>query len=133
MFSAFYKMAISIRDFLSNLKGALSHKIPFNLLKDIKQLNNIEVNGIKMGIKAIKKTIEFSKHLTMDIPFTTYTNNTMTTLDFIFFYGINNNINVIRILSHSDIFKLVFDIGVIPYQFFPSDHFSIAADFIIES
>ena len=133
MFSAYSKMSISIRDFLSNPKGDLSQKIPFNLLKDIKELDNIEVNGVKMGVKEIQKTIEFSKNLTMDLPFTTYTNYTMTTLDFIFFYGNKNDINVVRILSHPDIFKMVFDIGFMPNQIFPSDHFPIAADFIIES
>ena len=133
MFSAYSKMSISIRDFLSNPKGDLSQKIPFNLLKDIKELDNIEVNGVKMGVKEIQKTIEFSKNLTMDLPFTTYTNYTMTTLDFIFFYANKNDINVVRILSHPDIFKMVFDIGFMPNQIFPSDHFPIAADFIIES
>ena len=133
MNSAYSKMAISIRDFLSNPQSDLSKKIPFNLLKDIKELDNIEVNGVKMGVKEIKKTIEFSKNLTMDLPFTVYSSNTIMTLDYIFFSSSKNDISVVRILSHPDIFKIVFDIGFMPNNIFPSDHFSIAADFIIEN
>ena len=86
-----------------------------------------------MGVKEIKKTIEFSKNLTMDLPFTVYSSNTIMTLDYIFFSSSKNDISVVRILSHPDIFKIVFDIGFMPNNIFPSDHFSIAADFIIEN
>lgn len=104
-------------------------KLPFRLIKNVQELDNIEINGIKMGIAEIKKTLTFINGLTLDVPLTSYNNNTLMASDFIFFNG--DDMKVVRILNIPDINKIVFDIGFIPNQEFPSDHLSLGADFVI--
>ena len=102
-------------------------EIPFNLVKDISE---IEINGLKIGKKELEKTNDFVKGLTLDNPFSYYSNDTVMSLDYIFYYSKNNDIKVVRTLNCPDIFKLFFDIGYMPNEIYPSDHLSIAADLI---
>ena len=84
-----------------------------------------------MGINEINKTSTFIKKLTLDVPMTNYVNNTIGTSDFIFYYSESKNLEVVRILNIPNIFEIVFDIGFMPNQIFPSDHLSLCADFVI--
>ena len=67
----------------------------------------------------------------MDNPFSYYSNDTVLSLDYIFYYSKNDDIKVVRTLNCPDMFKLFFDIGYMPNEIYPSDHLSIAADLII--
>ena len=106
-------------------------ELPLNLIENKKIVDNIEINGIKMSFKEIKKTSSFVKKLTLDLPMTYYANNNIGTSDFIFYYSENNNLDVVRILNIPNIFDIVFDIGFMPNEIFPSDHLSLCADFVI--
>jgi mRNA deadenylase 3'-5' endonuclease subunit Ccr4 len=127
MESAYSKLAKKIFLYLSENKNDL----PFNIINNKNIVNNIEVNGIKMGINEINKTSTFIKKLTLDVPMTNYVNNTIGTTDFIFYYSESKNLEVVRILNIPNIFEIVFDIGFMPNQIFPSDHLSLCADFVI--
>ena len=122
--SAYSTMTKNCLEFFNNNYN----EIPFNLIKDI---NEIEINGLKIGKKEIEKTNSFVKGLTLDNPFSYYSNDTVLSLDYIFYYSKNDDIKVIRTLNCPDMFKLFFDIGYMPNEIYPSDHFSIAADLII--
>ena len=102
-------------------------EIPFNLLENF---DNTEINGIKVSKKEIEKTNNFVKNLTLENILSYYSNDTVMSLDYIFYYS-KNNINVARILNLPDIFKIFFDIGYMPNEIFPSDHLSIATDLIL--
>jgi mRNA deadenylase 3'-5' endonuclease subunit Ccr4 len=102
--------------------------IPFNLLEDFSQT---EINGIKISKKELEKTNDFTKSLTMENVVSYYSNDTISSLDYIFYYSKNNECKVARILKAPDLFKLCFDIGYMPNEIFPSDHLSIAADLIL--
>jgi mRNA deadenylase 3'-5' endonuclease subunit Ccr4 len=127
MESAYSKLAKKIFLYLSENKN----DIPFNIINNKNIVNNIEVNGIKMGLNEINKTSTFIKKLTLDVPMTNYVNNTIGTTDFIFYYSESKNLEVVRILNIPNIFEIVFDIGFMPNQIFPSDHLSLCADFVI--
>ena len=127
MESAYSKLAKKIFLYLSENKNDL----PFNIINNKNIVNNIEVNGIKMGINEINKTSTFIKKLTLDVPMTNYVNNTIGTTDYIFYYSESKNLEVVRILNIPNIFEIVFDIGFMPNQIFPSDHLSLCADFVI--
>ena len=102
--------------------------LPFNLLENF---DNIEVNGIKMGKENPEKTDSFVQGLTLENPFSCYCNDTVMSLDYIFYNSKNDDIKVARILNCPEMFKLFFDIGYMPNEIFPSDHFSLAADLIL--
>ena len=102
--------------------------IPFNLLDDFSQT---EINGIKISKKELEKTNDFTKSLTMENIVSYYSNDTILSLDYIFYHSKNNEIKVARILKAPDLFKLCFDIGYMPNEIFPSDHLSIATDLIL--
>jgi len=128
MESAYSKLARKIFSFLSENKNS---ELPFNIIDNKNIVNNIEVNGIKMGTNEIDKTSAFIKKLTLDLPMTNYVNNTIGTTDFIFYYSESKNLEVVRILNIPNIFEIVFDIGFMPNNIFPSDHLSLCADFVI--
>jgi mRNA deadenylase 3'-5' endonuclease subunit Ccr4 len=128
MESAYSKLARKIFLFLSENKN---NELPLNLIDNKKIIDNIEVNGIKMGFNEIKKTSSFVKKLTLDLPMSFYANNSIGTSDYIFYYSENNNLDVVRILNIPNIFDIVFDIGFMPNEIFPSDHLSLCADFVI--
>jgi len=128
MESAYSKLARKIFSFLSENKNS---ELPFNIIDNKNIVNNIEVNGIKMGLNEINKTSTFIKKLTLDLPMTNYVNNTIGTTDFIFYYSEPKNLEVVRILNIPNIFEIVFDIGFMPNHIFPSDHLSLCADFVI--
>ena len=122
--SAYATMAKNALDYFNE-----KHKdIPFNLLDDFTQT---EINGIKMSKKEIEKTNDFAKSLTMENIVSYYSNDTISSLDYIFYYSKNKEIKVARILKTPDLFKLCFDIGYMPNEIFPSDHLSIATDLIL--
>ena len=102
--------------------------IPFNILEDFTQT---EINGIKISKKELEKTNDFAKSLTMENIVSYYSNDTISSLDYIFYYSKNNECKVARILKAPDLFKLCFDIGYMPNEIFPSDHLSIATDLIL--
>ena len=124
-----FKSAYSVlaRNCLNYFKNEYKD-LPFNLLENF---DNIEVNGIKMGKKDPEKTDSFVQGLTLENPFSCYCNDTVMSLDYIFYNSKNDDIKVARILNCPEIFKLFFDIGYMPNEIFPSDHFSIAADLIL--
>ena len=115
------------RNFLEYFNDAYK-ELPFNLIDN---LDEIEINGLKMGKKEIEKTKDFTKKLTLENPFSFYSNDTVMSLDYIFFYNKSDDIKVARILNCPDMYKLFFDIGYMPNDIFPSDHISIAADLIL--
>ena len=105
------------------------NEIPFNLLENY---DKTEINGVKISKNEIEKTNDFVKSLTLENIVSYYSNDTILSLDYIFYYAKNNDIKVARILNAPDIFKMCFDIGYMPNEIFPSDHLSIAADLILE-
>ena len=122
--SAYAMMARNSLDYFNNnYKG-----LPFNLIED---LNEMEINGLKIGTKEIEKTNNFTKGLTLENPFSYYSNDSVMSLDYIFYYSKSNDAKAVRILNCPDMFKVFFDIGYMPNEIFPSDHFSLAADIII--
>ena len=122
--SAYAQMAQNFLDYFNDkYKG-----IPFNLFGEI---DNIEINGLKMGKKEIEKTNSFVKNLTLDNIFTYFSNDTIMQLDYIFYYSKSQDVKVVSILNLPDMYKLFFDIGYMPNEIYPSDHLSIAADLII--
>ena len=125
--SAYSSICDSIIHYIDEQKEQKT--LPFRLIKSVQEVDNIEVNGIKMGVAEIKKTLTFISGLTLDVPLTSYNNNTLMASDFIFFSG--DNMKVVRILNIPDINKIVFDIGFMPNTEFPSDHLSLGADFVI--
>lgn len=123
--SAYANMAKNIFEyFCGNNKG-----LPFNIFEN--ELNDIEINGIKMGKKEIEKTKSFIKDLTLDNPVSSYCNDNVGSTDFIFYYSKENDIKVVRVLNVPDLYELFFDIGYMPNEVYPSDHLSLAADIII--
>ena len=122
--SAYATMAKNYLDFFNNKYK----EIPFNLIENMEE---VEINGLKMGKKELEKTNKFVKDLTMDNLFSYYSNDTVMSLDFIFYYTKSNDAKVARILQAPDMFKLFFDIGYMPNEIFPSDHLSLAADLIL--
>lgn len=127
--SAYSSLCSNVISFIDEPNGKLKKTLPFSLIQDVKELDNIEINGIKMGVAEIKKTISFISGLTLDIPLTSYNSNTLMSSDYIFYHG--EDMKVIRILNIPDIHKIVFDVGFMPTNEFPSDHFSIGADFVL--
>ena len=122
--SAYATMAKNYLNFFNNKYKEL----PFNLIENMEE---IEINGLKMGKKELDKTNKFVKDLTMDNLFSYYSNDTVMSLDFIFYYTKSNDAKVARILQAPDMFKLFFDIGYMPNEIYPSDHLSLAADLIL--
>ena len=102
--------------------------IPFNLLENF---DKTEINGIKISKSQIEKSNDFVKSLTMENIMSYYSNDTLLSLDYIFYFSKKDDIKVARILNVPDLFKVCFDIGYMPNHIFPSDHFSIAADLIL--
>jgi mRNA deadenylase 3'-5' endonuclease subunit Ccr4 len=72
--------------------------------------------------------MEFAKYLTLEPPMTCYNKGMMSNLDYIFFKG---DIRVVRALDSPDVNMLTKDQGYMPNEFYPSDHISICADFIL--
>ena len=103
-------------------------EIPFNLLENFEKT---DINGIKISKNEIGKTEDFVKQLTMENIFSYYSNDSILSLDYIFYYSKNNDCKVARILNTPDLFKICFDIGYMPNEIFPSDHLSLAADLIL--
>ena len=122
--SAYATMTKNCLEFFDNKYNEL----PFNMMKD---MNKIEINGLKIGKEEIEKTKSFVKGLTLENPFSYYSNDTVMSLDYIFYYSKNDDIKVVRTLNIPDMFKLFFDIGYMPNEIYPSDHLSIAADLIL--
>ena len=122
--SAYATMTKNCLDYFNNKYN----KLPFNLLE---KFDNVEVNGLKIGKKEIEKTNSFIKGLTLENPFSYYSNDTVMSLDYIFYYSKSDDVIVARILNCPDMFKLFFDIGYMPNEIYPSDHFSIVADLIL--
>ena len=102
--------------------------IPFNLLENF---DKTEINGIKISKDLIEKTNDFVKSLTMENMMSYYSNDTILSLDYIFYFSKKDDIKVARILNIPDLYKVCFDIGYMPNHIFPSSHFSIAADLIL--
>ena len=122
--SAYAMMARKSLDYFNSKYNGL----PFNHIED---LNEMEINGLKIGKKEIEKTNSFTKGLTLENPFSYYSNDSVMSLDYIFYYSKSDDAKVVRILNGPDMFKVFFDIGYMPNEIFPSDHFSLAADIII--
>jgi mRNA deadenylase 3'-5' endonuclease subunit Ccr4 len=97
-------------------------------INDVKDLDNISVYGIKIGIDEIEKTNNFVKHFTLEPPMTYYGHACFSTLDYIFY---NGKINPIRSLNIPDVSKVAMDWGEMPNEIFPSDHLSLCVDFHI--
>lgn len=104
-------------------------KIPFSLIDNKNVFDGVEINCIKIFVNELNKTLDYAKKLTKDVSYTSYSSFTITATDYIFYYG--NDINCIRILNLPDVFEITFDVGFLPTNEFPSDHLSLAADFVI--
>ena len=122
--SAYATMAKNYLDYYNDKYKEL----PFNLMENI---DEIEINGLKIGRKELAKTNKFVRDLTLENPFSYYSNDTVMSLDYIFYYAKSNDVKVARILHCPDMFKLFFDIGYMPNEIYPSDHISLAADLIL--
>ena len=122
--SAYATMTKNVVDYFNGKYN----EIPFNLLENF---NSTEINGIKISKNEIEKTNDFVKTLTMENNISYYSNDTISSLDYIFYYSKNNDIKVTRILNAPDIFKICFDIGYMPNEIFPSDHLSLATDLVL--
>ena len=123
--SAYANMTKNCLEYFNNKYNEL----PFKLIQN---MDDIEINGLKIGKKEVEKTNSFVKGLTMENPFSYYSNDTVMSLDYIFYYAKSDDAKVVRILNCPDMFKVFFDIGYMPNDVYPSDHLSIAADIIIE-
>lgn len=95
-------------------------------IQDINILDNLWLYGIKIGVNEIEKTKSFTKHFTLEPPFTTYNKGAFATLDYIFYKG---DLNPIRIYNIPDARKMAMDVGEMPNEYFPSDHLSLCVDF----
>ena len=122
--SAYSTMA---KNYLAYYNGKYK-EIPFNLIDN---MDEIEINGLKVGRKELEKTNKFVRDLTLENPFSYYSNDTVMSLDYIFYYSKSNDVKVVKILQCPDTFKLFFDIGYMPNEIYPSDHISLAADLIL--
>ena len=111
-----------------NFYNSKYKEIPFNLIQN---MDDVEINGLKMGRKELEKTNKFVRDLTLENPFSYYSNDTVMSLDYIFYYAKSNDVKVAKILQGPDMFKLFFDIGYMPNEIYPSDHLSLAADLIL--
>jgi mRNA deadenylase 3'-5' endonuclease subunit Ccr4 len=130
MRSAYSETLRRILAFLKNPEGDIKNSPPFNMMKDRNILESVEINGIKMGFTDVDKTLNFVKNFTLEPPMTFYAKGIVGTLDYIFYSG---DIAPIRILNIPDVNKIVFDVGYLPADAFPSDHISLCTDFYILS
>lgn len=127
--SAYARLA---KDFVQYFAGDANivNKYPFSLL----QISNAEINSIKMSKDESDKTLKFTKNLTLDLPMTSYSCNNVTATDYIFYNGGNSDdISVLRILKTPDVFQVVFEQGYMPNEIYPSDHFLLCTDLLINS
>jgi mRNA deadenylase 3'-5' endonuclease subunit Ccr4 len=99
---------------------------PFDKIQDFSTLDGTEIYGVKLGFADIEKTLNFTKYLTLEPPFSFYAKEMMALVDYIFYDG---SLTPIRTLNIPDVNKVAFDIGYLPNEQFPSDHISLCADF----
>lgn len=115
---------------LKNIIDIINDKCSVELLmKHIssKDLENIDVYGIKINKDRIDSTINFLKDLTHEPPLTFFAKNSMVNVDFIFYEG---NMHVLRTLNTPDVYSML-DMKSLPNHIYPSDHLSLTADFIL--
>ena len=128
LFSAYSVVPTNILKYLEHPEKE-NKKIPFSLIENKNVFDGFEINCIKIFVNELNKTLDYAKKLTKDVSYTSYSSFTITATDYIFYYG--NDINCIRILNLPDVFEITFDVGFLPTNEFPSDHLSLAADFVI--
>lgn len=102
---------------------------PYDLITNYVKYEKLEMNGILMGLKDINKTINFTKNMTLEPPISCYNKNIISTVDYIFYSG---NMEVLRTLNIPDLNYIAQDLGPMPNELYPSDHLSLAADFLIK-
>ena len=126
--SAYSSILSKILNFIkeSNINPKIKLEPPFDKIHDFSTLDRTEIYGVKLGVADIEKTINFSKNLTLEPPFSFYAKEMMALVDYIFYEG---SLTPIRTLNIPDINKVAFDIGYLPNEQFPSDHISLCADF----
>lgn len=126
--SAYSSILSKILNFIkeSNINPKIKLEPPFDKIQDFSTLDGTEIYGVKLGFADIEKTINFSKNLTLEPPFSFYAKEMMALVDYIFYEG---SLTPIRTLNIPDINKIAFDIGYLPNEQFPSDHISLCADF----
>lgn len=122
--SAYAMMAKSCLEYFNNKYNG----IPFNCIEN---LDEIKINELNMGKKEIEKANNYVKNQTLENPFSYYSNDTVMSLDYIFYYSKSDDIKVVKILNIPDMHKLFFDIGYMPNEIYPSDHLSLAADLVL--
>ena len=125
--SAYASMAKNCLEYFNNRYNG----IPFNCMENMENFDEIKINDLIIGKKEIEKTNNFVKNSTMENPFSYYSNDTVMSLDYIFYYSKNDDIKVVKILNIPDMHKLFFDVGYMPNEIYPSDHLSLAADLIL--
>lgn len=114
---------------LKNIIDIMSDKCSNDILKSLiskKDLNDIDVYGIKLNKGTIDTTLNFLKDLTLEPPITFFARNTMINVDFIFFSG---KMEVLRTLNTPDVYSIL-DMNALPNNIYPSDHISMTAEFI---
>ena len=75
----------------------------------------------------IEETINFVKNSTYEPANTFFARNLMTNVDYIFYDG---NLEVLRTLNTPEIYSML-DMKSLPNNIYPSDHISIATDFLL--
>ena len=124
------KMKSAYSQNLKNIIEIVNEKCSVEVLRKCisqKDLQNIDVYGIKINSERIDSTINFLKDLTLEPPLTFFAKNTMVNVDFIFYEG---NMHVLRTLNTPDVYSIL-DMKSLPNHVYPSDHLSLTADFIM--
>jgi mRNA deadenylase 3'-5' endonuclease subunit Ccr4 len=116
----------NLKNIIEILNGKCETEILLKLISS-KDLENIDVYGIKITKDRLDSTLNFLKDLTHEPPLTFFAKNTMVNVDFIFYEG---NMHVLRTLNTPDVNTLL-DMKSLPNHIYPSDHISLTADFIL--
>lgn len=104
---------------------------PFDLMdtKDVKEsdIENLECFSIRSGNNQ-DATKTFLGKLTLEPPTTSCTEKGYNTVDYILYEG--KGLEVVRVLDLPNFDRIINEIYLMPNEGFPSDHFSLVADFI---
>lgn len=96
-------------------------------LVQLKDLNNMDINGFEINISRIESNYTLSLNSTCEPSNTFFAKNIMTNVDYIFYNGC---LEVLRTLNTPEIYDMLHMKGL-PNINFPSDHISLSAEFLI--
>lgn len=104
---------------------------PFNKYKIPSDLNIDTLSCFNyLAGKDSESTRNFFSNLACEPFLTTCTEKGYNTVDYIFYEG--EGVDVLRVLDFPDFERVFNEICLMPNDYFPSDHFSLTADFIFE-